>query len=122
YIKIEGVAEKGLVFSHKDYVFHLLKPMAQWKDGALAPHERVMLENIFLGGQTTRLSSLKNRFYTAVPIIREEIMSALKNKGIYLLDPESANGCSLVAAGAILIPFAVAQVLGWANFFNSIPL
>ena len=26
YIKIEETAEKGLVFTNKDYVFHLLKP------------------------------------------------------------------------------------------------
>ena len=50
YIKIEETAEKILVFTHKDYVFHLLKPREQW--GAdLAPHERVMLENIFAGGR-----------------------------------------------------------------------
>lgn len=122
YIKIEEVADKGLLFSHKDYVLHLLKPMAQWKDSGLAPHERVMLENVFVGGQETRLSDLKNRFYTAVPIIREDIMSALKNKGIYLLDPESANAFSLVGGIGILIPFAIFQFLGWANFLNSIPL
>jgi hypothetical protein len=122
YIKIEETADKGLVFTHKDYVFHLLKPMAQWNDAGLAPHERVMLENVFQGGQETRLSSLKNRFYTAVPIIRQDIMAALKNKGIYLLDPESANGYSVVAAIAILAPFGILQYLGWANFFNSIPL
>lgn len=121
YIKIEETAEKVLLFTHKDYVFHLLKPREQW--GAdLAPHERVMLENVFAGGSETRLSSLKNRFYTAVPIIRADIMSALKNKGIYLLDPESANGYSVVAAIGILIPFAIFQYLGWANFLSSIPL
>ncbi len=121
YIKIEETAEKVLVFTHRDYVFHLLKPREQW--GAdLAPHERVMLENVFAGGAETRLSSLKNRFYTAVPIIRQDIMAALKNKGIYLLDPESANGYSIGAAVAILIPFAIFQYLGWANFLNSIPL
>jgi hypothetical protein len=122
YIKIEETADKGLVFTHKDYVFHLLKPMAQWNDAGLAPHERVMLENVFQGGQETRLSSLKNRFYTAVPIIRQDIMAALKNKGIYLLDPESANGYSVVAAIAIVAPFGIVQYLGWANFFNSVPL
>ena len=122
YIKIEETSEKILVFNHKDYVFHLLKPMAQWTDKDLAPHERVMLENVFQGGQQTRLSDLKNRFYTAVPIIRQDIMSALKNKGIYLLDPESANGYSIGAAFVILIPFAIFQYMGWANFFNSIPL
>jgi uncharacterized membrane protein len=118
YIKIEETADKILIFTHKDYVFHLLKPREQW--GAdLAPHERVMLENVFASGDDTRLSSLKNRFYTAVPVIRQDIMAALKTKGIYLLDPESANGYSLVAAVAILAPFAIFQYEGWANFFNS---
>ena len=121
YIKIEETAEKVLLFTHKDYIFHLLKPQNEW--GAdLAPHERVMLENVFAGGQETRLSSLKNRFYTAVPVIRQDIMASLKNKGIYLLDPESANGYSIVAAIAILVLFGILQYLGWANFFNSAPL
>ncbi|MGB8065396.1 MAG: DUF2207 domain-containing protein [Candidatus Sulfotelmatobacter sp.] len=121
YIKIEETAEKVLLFTHKDYIFHLLKPREQW--GAdLAPHERVMLENVFAGGTDTRLSDLKNRFYAAVPIIRQDIMSALKTKGIYLLDPDSANGYSIAAAIGILILFAVLQYFGWANFFNSIPL
>ena len=121
YIKIEEVAEKGLVFTHKDYIFHLLRPKDRW-DKELAPHERVMLENVFASGRETRLSSLKNRFYTAVPVIREDIMSALKRKGIYMLDPASANALSVVAAVAILIPFAIFQYMGWANFFSSIPL
>ena len=118
YLKIEETAEKILIFSHKDYVFHLLKTREQW-EADLAPHERVMLENIFAGGSDTRLSSLKNRFYTAVPVIREDIMSALKKKGMYLLDPQSANGYSVGAAVAILAPLAILQYLGWANFFNS---
>ena len=121
YIKIEETADKVLLFTHRDYIFHLLKPRQQWGDD-LAAHERVMLENVFAGGEETRLSSLKNRFYTAVPVIREDIMSQLKNKGIYLLDPESANGYSIVAAIGILIPFVILQYLGWANFFNSVPL
>lgn len=122
YIKIEETEEKGLVFSHKDYIFHLLKPQVEWTDQSLAPHERVMLENVFSGGQQTRLSDLKNRFYTAVPVIREDIMSQLRTKGIYRLDPESANQYSIVAAIGILISFAILQYLGWANFFTSIPL
>ena len=122
YIKIEETAEKVLLFTHKDYVFHLLKPRDQWDADprvALAPHEQVMLENIFAGGNDTRLSSLKNRFYTAIPVIRQDIMAALKKKGIYRLDPESANGYSVGAAIAILAPFGLLQYLGWANFFNS---
>jgi uncharacterized membrane protein len=54
--------------------------------------------------------------------MRADIMSSLKNKGVYLLDPESANGYSIVAGIGILIPFAIFQYMGWANFFSSVPL
>jgi hypothetical protein len=121
FLKIEETDDKGLLFHHKDYIFHLLKPTAQWGDGKLAPHELVMLTNIFPDGVSdTRLSSLKNRFYTAVPVIRTDIMSALKQKGIYALDPESANGYSVGAAFCILVPFAIFQYAGWADFLSSI--
>ena len=119
YITIEETVDKGLVFHHKDYIFHQLKPPAEWS--RLAPHESVMLSNVFAGGGTqTRLSSLKNHFYTAIPIIREDIMAGLRSKGMYLLDPESANGYSIAAAIFILLPFAIAQFTGYADFFNSI--
>jgi uncharacterized membrane protein YgcG len=118
YIKIEEKVDTFLVFHHKDYLFHLLKANTGWGP-ELAPHERVMLENIFVGGTETRLSSLKNRFYTAVPVIRQDIMLALKNKGVYTLDPESANGYSIVAAVVIAIVTVGVQVLGWINLFSS---
>ena len=121
YIKIEEKVDTFLLFHHKDYLFHLLKPREQWASD-LTPHERVMLENIFLGGAETRLSSLKNRFYTVIPIVRQDIMNALKSKGIYTLDPESANGYSIVAGVAIAILVVAVQVLGWMNLFYSIPL
>ncbi len=121
YIKIEEKVDTFLVFHHKDYLFHLLKPLSQWGPD-LTPHERVMLENIFQGGTETRLSSLKNRFYTVIPIVREDIMSALKSKGIYRLDPESANAYSIVAAVAIAILVVAVQVMGWMNLFYSVPL
>src|SRR5947209_15434342 len=106
FLKIEETDEKGLLFHHKDYIFHLLQKARDWH--GLAPHERVMLTNIFIGDDsTTRLSSLKNRFYTAVPVIRTDIMSALKQKGLYALDPESANAYSIGAAACIFIAFII---------------
>jgi uncharacterized membrane protein YgcG len=121
YIKIEEKVDTILVFHHKDYIFHLLKAQDGWGP-ELAPHERVMLENIFVGGTETRLSSLKNRFYTTIPIVREDIMSTLKRKGMYMLDPDSANGYSIAAAITIAVVVAGVQVLGWANLFNSVLL
>ncbi len=121
YIKIEEKVDTFLVFHHKDYMFHLVKPREQWGPD-LTPHERVMLENIFLGGPETRLSSLKNRFYTVIPVVREDIMSALKSKGIYTLDPESANAYSIVAAVVIGLLVVGVQVMGWINLLYSVPL
>jgi uncharacterized membrane protein len=121
YIKIEEKIDTFLLFHHKDYLFTLLKPREQW-GSELAPHERVMLENIFLSGTGTRLSDLKNRFYIAIPVVREDIMSALKSKGIYTLDPESANGYSIVAGVVIAILVIGVQIMGWMNLFYSIPL
>jgi uncharacterized membrane protein YgcG len=121
YLKIEEKVETFLIFKNKDYLFRLLKPREQWGND-ISLHESVMLENIFAGGTETRLSSLKNHFYTAIPAIRKDIMSALRKKGMYLLDPESANGYSIAAAVAIGLLLAGVHVLGWANMFNSIPL
>ena len=121
YIKIEEKVDTFLLFHHKDYVFHLLKPREQWGTD-LTPHERVMLENIFQVGDETRLSSLKNRFYTVIPIVRRDIMSSLKGKGIYTLDPDSANGYSVVAAVTLAILVVAVQIMGWMNLFYSVPL
>ncbi|MBI3478062.1 MAG: DUF2207 domain-containing protein [Acidobacteria bacterium] len=121
YIKIEEKVDTFLVFKKKDYLFHLLKPREQWGSD-VCPHERVMLENVFAGGSETRLSELKNRFYTAIPIIQQDIMAALKTKGMYMLDPGSANGYSIVAVVVIGLLIAGLQYLGWMNLFNSVPL
>jgi hypothetical protein len=120
FVKIEEVDDKGIVFHHKDYIFHLLKPRDQW--GQLVPHERVMLENVFADGEDTRLSSLKNRFYKASPVIRQDIKSALKIKGMYLLDPDSANGYSLAAILVIVAPFLMLQFLWNKPVFSAIGL
>ncbi|MGA8493157.1 MAG: DUF2207 domain-containing protein [Terriglobales bacterium] len=120
FVKIEEVDDKGLVFHHKDYVFHLLKPIAQWGD--LAPFESVMLTNVFLGGEVTRLSSLKNRFYTAIPAIQQDIKARLRTKGMYLLDPDSANGYSIAGIVVIVAPFLMLQFLWHKDVFSSIGL
>ncbi|HXY03671.1 MAG TPA: DUF2207 domain-containing protein, partial [Terriglobales bacterium] len=118
FVKIEETKDDGLVFHHKDYILHLLIPQQNWQ--GLQPHERVMLENIFGGGSETRLSNLKNRFYTAVPVIRQDIMAELKTKGMYLVDPDSANGYSFVGILIIVAPFLLLQFLWHKDVFSSV--
>ena len=78
-----------------------------------------MLENIFWGGENTRISSLKNRFYTAIPVIQQDIFASLKRKGMYWLDPQSAAGYSFLGAVVSAAPFIIIQATGAANLFDS---
>jgi uncharacterized membrane protein YgcG len=118
YLKIEETSEKHLLWSSKDYIFHLLKPSAEWGD--LRMHERAMLTHMFAGdAQLVRMSELKNRFYVAVPVIKQDIMAALKQKGMYTVDPESAGAYVAGAAIMIGVPFILLQVFRVVDFFRS---
>ena len=125
YIKIHETQDQGILFHHKDYQFELLKPA----DGKLAAHERVMLENLFdtytsadgaTVGNTTTLSSLKNRFYTAIPVITQDIKSELKNKNMYLVDPDSAHAYTIAGVFIIAAPFVALDLLTSVNLLDSI--
>jgi len=120
YVKIVETQHKGFLSTTKDYEFHLLKDRSQWNE--LTDYERAMLDQVFSGGQVTLLSNLKNHFYTALPMIKSEIMSALKSKGMYTLDPDSAMGYWGLGLLVVVLPYAAGQVLGIADFLSSIPL
>ncbi len=117
FIKIEDTTHKVLVFTHRDYTFHLLKPRDQWD--STQPHERVLLNNLFADGDSVTLSTLKNHFYTAIPIIKQDIMAALKRKGMYSLDPDDAPKVVILAVLATAVPFVLLQWAGWVSFFES---
>jgi uncharacterized membrane protein len=120
YVKIVETQHKGFLSSTKDYEFHLLKDPSQWND--LSDYERAMLQQVFAGGQVTLLSNLRNNFYTALPMIKSEIMSALKSKGMYTVDPDSASGYLAMGFLMVLLPYAALQVFGVVDFLSSFPL
>ena len=118
YLKIEEKDERVLLFSHRDYVFHSLKPKESW--GSLAAHERVTLNHMFPGDATEiRLSALKNQFYVAIPSIKSDILSELKGKGMYSVDPDSAHGYVVLGILLTALPFALAQFAGVMSIFDA---
>ncbi len=118
YLKIEEKESKVLLFSHRDYLFHLLKPQSEW--AGLEAHERVMLNHMFAGGITdVHLSDLKNQFYVAIPTMKGNILAELKGKGMYSVDPESAHAYVLTGVLFTAVPFILAQVLGAASILDS---
>jgi len=120
YVKIVETQHKGFLSSTKDYEFHLLKDPSQWNE--LTDYERAMLQQVFAGGQVTLLSSMRNHFYTALPMIKSEIMSALKSKGMYTVDPDSAKGYWGLGLLMVALPYVAFQVLGFADFLSSVPM
>src|SRR5271167_1161515 len=56
YLKIEEKESKTLLFTHRDYIFHLLKPPSEW--AVLESHERVMLNHMFAAGGTDPFPAL----------------------------------------------------------------
>ncbi len=123
YIKIEETESKVLLFSHRDYIFHSLKDPSTWTPDVLEAHERVMLNHMFPNSLTeTRLSDLRNKFYVAIPTIKEDILAELKNKGMYSVDPDSAHAYVVIGVLLAALPFVAAQLLGWGDILNSIGL
>jgi uncharacterized membrane protein len=118
YLKIEETNNKVLFFDNRDYIFHLLKPPAEWN--SLARHENEILSNMFFSGATEcRFSDLKNRFYLAIPTIKKEIIAELKDKTMYRVDPDTANGYRVVGVLLIAAPIVLAQVTGLYSFFRA---
>ena len=120
YLKIIETEDKAFFIKHKDYILRLMKPRQEWE--SLAAHELEVLNNIFpeVTAEETTLSSLKNRFYIALPSIRQEIMDALKSKDLYSTDPESAKGLALVGVLVIALPFLWLQLTGAIRLENSL--
>ena len=121
YIKIreEEVAQL-IVFKKKDYIFVRLKGPEQWGD--LTPFERLMMENLFPGDATeTHIADLRNRFYVAIQPIKSYVMSSLKEKGMYTVDPESAHGYWILGAVITAAPFVLAGYFLHVDFTQSGP-
>jgi uncharacterized membrane protein len=118
YIKIEETESKTLMFSHRDYTFHSLKPESDWSP--LEAHERMMLKHMFADGATqVRLSDLRNQFYVAIPTIKEDILAELRGKGMYTVDPDSAHAYVLAGVIFTAVPFVLVQWLGIGNILDS---
>ena len=115
YLTIEET-QTGTLFHTRDYVFHRVNPGPG--DDKLDPFERVMMNNLFGYGPDVPLSSLRNRFYTALPAIKHDVYASLRRKGMYLLDPESAMAYVVVGALISAAPFVLAQVVGWWSLFE----
>ena len=103
YLTIEQKDHGGLLGlgHHRDYIFHLKKPPAEWQGAR--PHEQEMLSALFDAGANpdVGLGDLQNHFYTHLPPIRDSVFDALVSDGYYLHRPDTVRQ-GYIGAGLVI--------------------
>jgi len=118
YVKLERCKpDAGIVFEHQDFAIRCVKAKESWT--TLKPHERTLLFHTFYGGEWTKLSSLTLRFYAIVPVIQQQVLQLLRNKGMYWTEPEYAPAARLTMLGIFLFVAFLIQVAGLYSFATS---
>ena len=109
YLRIEEVESQGFLFM-RDRDWRLVK----LRDAAeLRPHEALLFGRLFALGDQVLVSSLRNRFYTHLPAIREAVYGAVSREGRFFpTSPERVRRTYAAVGGAVLVGGMVAL---WAN-------
>ncbi len=113
YLKIKPIPYNGILFmSKKDYQFTKTEPTKTSKP--LKMHERLFLDAMFIGEETTSyLSSLKGKFALNLPEIKQAIWTGLKQEKMFFRDPEGDRQlCYAIAAGLFFIGLIVTTAGG----------
>lgn len=91
YILMEE-EKRGYTFTRTDKV-----------DQDLREYERTFLKRVFRGENTRSLSSLQNKFYTAIPELKRQIEDALVKEGYVPRSPQGVRTSYTVLAAIVLI-------------------
>jgi len=125
YVHIEEIETSRLLGLAKsvDYILRLTRDPSQWKE--LKLHEQHYLGALArlapIGESEVKISELTNKFYTALPSIRDAIYDALVGAGYYRERPDKTLGkwisltLAVVAAQAVL---AVIEVKTGIDLFS----
>ncbi len=109
FIVIEQTATGGL-FSHVEFIFH----RTDQDTGQLYPYEQALLRGIFSGyGNTTRLSDLRNKFYTKIPAIKTGLYREVVRNGYFSQSPDTTRSIWTMVGIAILV---VAGLVGYGAY------
>jgi uncharacterized membrane protein len=96
FIRIEEVTESRFLGLGKstDYIIHIIRKRSEWT--RLKPHEQRYLEGLSSSAPRdayeVKVSELTNRFYTALPKIRDAIYDSLVERGYYVHRPDQVKG------------------------------
>ena len=87
FIQVEEIKKEGWIFDTTDYDLSRLK----MPDSSLSPFERELVERLFGSGPKILVSDLKNKFYTHLDPLRDQLFNDLMAKKFFLESPETVR-------------------------------
>ena len=100
YIKIEETKKEGLIFDRSDYYLQKVKA----PDSNLNLFEMELMKSLLPGDLPgVFISSLKNKFYTNLDLLKKTLYGELVRKKYFLTNPEQVKTSYLVAGFLIMI-------------------
>ena len=85
FIQVEELKKEAWIYDTIDYALSRLKG----PDSTLSPFERELLDRLFTSGPKIMISDLKNKFYTHLDPLRDQLFSDLMGKKFFLQSPET---------------------------------
>ena len=122
YIKIEEKKEEGLIFDKTDYYLKKVKS----HDSNLNPFEIELMKSLLPGDLPgVFISSLKNKFYTNLDLLKKTLYGELVRKKYFLRNPEQVttsyfvSGFLIMIFGGLIFGFLMADsivkvIIAWA--------
>ncbi len=108
YLKIKVLPKsKGWIFKTDDHeLIKIDKPKPG--DRGLNAFEQLFVDKVFDGGSSRKISDLQNKFYTALPKLKEELFKSLTEKKYFPISPKKVRskymikGIIFIVVGFIL--------------------
>lgn len=95
FLTIKELEKKG-VFGKKDYEFAKKSSSA-----TKSPFETKLMDALFGGQDSKKLSELKNHFYTSIPGLKDQLYQDVLKRGYFATNPNLTRGAA-IALGVII--------------------
>lgn len=107
YLIMEEEKKQGLFTTSTEFTFARTDQPAD----DLRPYEKLVLERIFGGQKTRTMSSLREKFYTAIPRVQDQLYKEVVREGFFTAEPDNVRAL-WSGAGAALTVLAIVFGMG----------
>lgn len=101
YLSITEIKTKKLIGTSQDFQ---LERQAQGDVTKLKPHEKKLMEGLFEGGDTVKLSELKGTFHDDVKAIQSDLYSQVRDQGFFVSNPSHVR-IAYIVVGLVIAFF-----------------